>query len=283
MIAWLKIPFFFHHSSPLPHVLHVLFLCILWVCIEVSAMSYWISYWINRFDLVPGAVRQCKEMFRSCFLANEHMRWCRGAAVMRFEYLTVMNIKIMVSVDVTLCTMRGLFLRNVLYVYSVLTLMFLINSVCISHIIWCHITKYHYPKAITASDSSNKETCTSRKVEAFFLFKLNIRILKNNLHTLHNIKYLTHLDILLTVHLSIVYFSLFPTRYTILFRLHTVSAILFPLHVSGLIGPSSGGLNCTCSLWYSPPLQMSLSCDCWERSPFSTAARQRHLQRGRIP
>ena len=34
----------------------------------------------------------------------------------------------------------------------------------------------------------------------------------------------------------------------------------FPLHVSGLTGPSSGGLNCTCSVWYSPPLQMSLSC-----------------------
>ena len=27
----------------------------------------------------------------------------------------------------------------------------------------------------------------------------------------------------------------------------------FPLHVSGLTGPSSGGLNSTCSLWYSPP------------------------------
>ena len=39
------------------------------------------------------------------------------------------------------------------------------------------------------------------------------------------------------------------------FRLRTISAILFPLHVSGLTGPSSGGLNCTCSLWYSPPLQ----------------------------
>ena len=61
------------------------------------------------------------------------------------------------------------------------------------------------------------------------------------------------------------YFSLFPTRYTILFRLHKVSAILFPLRVSGLTGPSSGGLNCTCSLWYSPPLQMSLSCGRWER------------------
>jgi hypothetical protein len=46
---------------------------------------------------------------------------------MRFEYLTVMNIKIMVSLDVTPCIMRGLFLRNVLFVYSVLTLMFLIN------------------------------------------------------------------------------------------------------------------------------------------------------------
>ena len=43
-------------------------------------------------------------------------------------------------------------------------------------------------------------------------------------------------------------------------RLRTISAILFPLHVSGLTGPSSRGLNCTCSLWYSPPLQMSLSC-----------------------
>ena len=44
------------------------------------------------------------------------------------------------------------------------------------------------------------------------------------------------------------------------FGLRTISAIFFPLHVSGLTGPSSGGLNCTCSLWYSPPLQMSLSC-----------------------
>jgi len=40
---------------------------------------------------------------------------------------------------------------------------------------------------------------------------------------------------------------------TLFFRLHTISAIFFPLHVSGLTGPSSGGLNCTCSLWCSPP------------------------------
>jgi hypothetical protein len=33
---------------------------------------------------------------------------------------------------------------------------------------------------------------------------------------------------------------------------------LFSLHVSGLTGPSSGGLNCTYSQWYSPPLQVSL-------------------------
>ena len=39
---------------------------------------------------------------------------------------------------------------------------------------------------------------------------------------------------------------------TLFFRLRTISAILFPLHVSGLTGPSSGGLNCTCSLWYYP-------------------------------
>ena len=65
---------------------------------------------------------------------------------------------------------------------------------------------------------------------------------------------------------------------TLLFCLRTISAIFFPLHVSGLTGPSSGCLYCTCSLWYSPPLQMSLSCDRWE-----TTARQRHLQRGRIP
>ena len=49
------------------------------------------------------------------------------------------------------------------------------------------------------------------------------------------------------------------------FRLRTISAILFHLHFWGLTGPSSGGLNCTCSLWYSPPLQMSLSCGRWER------------------
>ena len=47
---------------------------------------------------------------------------------------------------------------------------------------------------------------------------------------------------------------------TLFFRLRTISAILFPLRVSGLTGPSSGGLNCTSSLWYSPPLQMSLLC-----------------------
>ena len=71
---------------------------------------------------------------------------------------------------------------------------------------------------------------------------------------------------------------------TLLFCLRTISAIFFPLHVSGLKGPSSGGLNCTCSLWYSAPLQMSLSCGRWERkSSFSTATRQRHLQMGRIP
>ena len=73
-----------------------------------------------------------------------------------------------------------------------------------------------------------------------------------------------YLDILLTVHLSIIY-SLFPTWYTA-FYLRTISAVLFPLHVSGLTGPSSGGLNCTRSLWYSPPLQMSLSCGRWERT-----------------
>ena len=67
-----------------------------------------------------------------------------------------------------------------------------------------------------------------------------------------------YLDILLTVHLSIIY-ALFPTWYTVFFCLRTISAILFPLHVLGLTGPSSGGLNCTCSLRYSAPLQMSLS------------------------
>ena len=77
---------------------------------------------------------------------------------------------------------------------------------------------------------------------------------------------LSLLDILLTVHLSIVYFSLFPNRYTSLFRLHIISAILFPLHVSGLTGPSSGGPNCTCSQWYSGVL--------------SQRPHDRHLQRG---
>ena len=56
---------------------------------------------------------------------------------------------------------------------------------------------------------------------------------------------------------------------TLFFRLHTLPAIFFPLHVSGLRGPSSGGLNCTCSLWYSPPLQTSLSCGRWERTVLS--------------
>ena len=47
---------------------------------------------------------------------------------------------------------------------------------------------------------------------------------------------------------------------TLFFCLCTISAILLSLHVSGLTGPSSGGLNCTCSIWYSPPLQVSLLC-----------------------
>ena len=115
------------------------------------------------------------------------------------------------------------------------------------------------------------------------------------------------LDILLAVHLNIIYFFYFQLD-TLFFHLRTISAIPFPLHVSGLTGPSSGGLNCTCSLWYSPPLQTSLSCSRWERvwvlsqrpqdkdvcrggeyhrlhvqfrleRTFSTAARQRHLQK----
>jgi len=53
---------------------------------------------------------------------------------------------------------------------------------------------------------------------------------------------------------------------TLLFCLHTITVVFFPLHVSGLTGPSSGVLNCTSSLWYSPPLRMSLSCGRWERT-----------------
>jgi hypothetical protein len=46
---------------------------------------------------------------------------------MRSEYLTVMYIEIVVYLDVTPCIVVGLFVRNVLSVYSVLTLMFLLN------------------------------------------------------------------------------------------------------------------------------------------------------------
>jgi len=75
----------------------------------------------------------------------------------------------------------------------------------------------------------------------------------------------------------LIYFSLFPTRPTVLFRLRTISAILFPLYVSGLTGPSSEGLNCTCSLWYSPPLQMSLLCGRWERTWYNKTCRLKHV------
>ena len=70
--------------------------------------------------------------------------------------------------------------------------------------------------------------------------------------------------------------QLFPNLFFIsnlihcFFCLCTISAIFFPLYFSGLTGPSSGGLNCTCSLWYSPPLQMSLSCGRWERTAVCT-------------
>jgi len=66
--------------------------------------------------------------------------------------------------------------------------------------------------------------------------------------------------------ISVWFIFLYFQLDTLFFRLRSISAILFPLHVSGLTGPSSGGLNCTCSLWYSPPLQMSLSCSRWERT-----------------
>jgi hypothetical protein len=67
------------------------------------------------------------------------------------------------------------------------------------------------------------------------------------------------LDILFTVLLSIVclYFQLDTLFSSVYIQ---CLGFLFPLHVSGLTGPSSGGLNCTCSQWYSPPLQVSLSC-----------------------
>jgi hypothetical protein len=57
------------------------------------------------------------------------------------------------------------------------------------------------------------------------------------------------LDILLPVHLSIVYLyfqldTLFSSVYI------QCLGFLFHLHVSDLTGPSSGGLNCTCCQWY---------------------------------
>ena len=53
--------------------------------------------------------------------------------------------------------------------------------------------------------------------------------------------------------LTYLFFILYFKLDTLLSCLRTISAIFFPLNVSGLTGPSSGGLNCTCSLWYSPP------------------------------
>ena len=107
--------------------------------------------------------------------------------------------------------------------------------------------------------------CRPSVLEA--IWKQVTEIRSEGLRTRNQRLFLSHeplyrVDILLTVHLSIIY-SLFPTWYAV-FCLRIITAIFFPLHISGLTGPSSGGLNCTCSLWYSPPLQMSFSCGRWE-------------------
>jgi len=59
-----------------------------------------------------------------------------------------------------------------------------------------------------------------------------------------------------------------------------MTVVFFPLHVSGLTGPSSGGLKCTSSPWYSPFLQMSLSCGRWERRVLSQRPHDKDICRG---
>jgi len=80
---------------------------------------------------------------------------------------------------------------------------------------------------------------------------------------------------------NMIYFSLFPTWYTVFPSTYN---ICYPLS-STCFRPHRPIIRRS-KLYMQPmvlsPLQMSLSCGRWE-SPFPTAARQRHLQRGRIP
>ena len=91
------------------------------------------------------------------------------------------------------------------------------------------------------------------------------------------------LDILLTVHLSIIYFSLFPTWYTVFPSMYN---ICYPLS-STCFRPHRPIIRR--SKLYMQPVVFSPSADVFvvrplrEGSPLSTAAPQRHLQRGRIP
>ena len=89
------------------------------------------------------------------------------------------------------------------------------------------------------------------------------------------------LDILLTVHLSIIY-SLFPTWYTaFLFTYNTC----YPLS-STCFRPHRPIIRR--SKLYMQPMVLSPSADVFvvrplRKNSFSTTARQRHLQRGRVP
>ena len=89
----------------------------------------------------------------------------------------------------------------------------------------------------------------------------------------------TDLDILLTVHLSIIYFSLFPTWYTVFPSTYN---ICYPLSCTFF---RSHRPIIRRSKLYMQPVVFSPSADVFVVRPmsFSTAARQRHLQRGRIP
>jgi hypothetical protein len=92
----------------------------------------------------------------------------------------------------------------------------------------------------------------------------------------HDIDCCNHLDILLTVHLSIIY-SLFPTWYTAFLSTYN---ICYPLS-STCCRPRRPIIRR--SKLYMQPMVFSPSADVFVVQPFSTAARQRHLQRGRIP